>query len=134
MKEADKALADYNKALELNPKDAVAYNNRGLVHHERGELDKALADYSMAITLDPTNPTFYENRALILAAKGLTPKAAEDYKKALKLTTDEAHRSALLEKLSGITSKNSETATGASAGLPEPLGTVNPAPGNPERR
>jgi hypothetical protein len=67
---------------------------------------------------------------LIQAAKGLSPKAAEDYQNALKLTTDEAHRSALLEKLSGITSKNSETGAGASAGFPGPSDAVNPVPGN----
>lgn len=132
MKEAEKAVADYAKALELNPKDAVAHNNRGLVYHEQGELDKALADYSMAITLDPSNPTFYENRALVLVAKGLGPKAVEDYRHALELTTDETHRSALQEKISGITGKNTETVTGASAGLPGPSDTVNAGPANPQ--
>jgi hypothetical protein len=31
----DLAVSDYTKAIELNPKDASAYNNRGIPHFSR---------------------------------------------------------------------------------------------------
>ena len=38
---AKEAIADYDKAIELNPKDALAYNNRGIIK-------RALDDYEGA--------------------------------------------------------------------------------------
>ena len=45
----DRAIADYNKALELDPKDATAYNNRGYAYRQKGDYDKAIADYDKAL-------------------------------------------------------------------------------------
>lgn len=47
------ALADFNKAIELDPKFAIAYNNRGLAKRMTGDLEGALADFTTAIELDP---------------------------------------------------------------------------------
>jgi tetratricopeptide (TPR) repeat protein len=42
------AIADYNKVIELNPKVAVAYYNRGLEKSKVGEKDSACLDLSKA--------------------------------------------------------------------------------------
>jgi tetratricopeptide (TPR) repeat protein len=47
------ALADYNRAIELNPASAIGYFNRALVWRERGDLSLAKADYDRAVALDP---------------------------------------------------------------------------------
>ena len=52
-KEYDKAIADYDKAIELDPKNATAYTNRGNAWYAKKEYDKAIADYDKAIGLDP---------------------------------------------------------------------------------
>src|ERR1035438_2183057 len=44
----DGAIADYNRAIELNPKFAYAYNNRGLAKRAKGDLDSAFADFNKA--------------------------------------------------------------------------------------
>ena len=49
----DKALADYNKAIELNPNYADAYCNRGNAWFAKGDHDKAFADYDKAVRLNP---------------------------------------------------------------------------------
>jgi len=40
----DLAITDFNKALEINPKDAGAYYNRGCAYAKIHEYDKALDD------------------------------------------------------------------------------------------
>jgi tetratricopeptide (TPR) repeat protein len=50
----DLALADWKKAIVLNPNFALAYYNRGLVYKDHGKLDLALVDYNKAIALNPT--------------------------------------------------------------------------------
>ena len=47
--EARAALGDFDRAIELNPWHADAYNNRGIVYYELGEYEKALAEYDRAI-------------------------------------------------------------------------------------
>lgn len=45
-------VSDFTKAIELNPRLAMAYVQRGLLTH--GEAtDQAIADYTKAIEIDP---------------------------------------------------------------------------------
>jgi tetratricopeptide (TPR) repeat protein len=59
--EYDKAIADYNQALAINPKYAVAYTNRGVARYSKGDYDKAIADYTQALAINPWNPTSKES-------------------------------------------------------------------------
>lgn len=53
----EQSIEDYDKAITLNPNDAKAYNNRGLIWQIKGNYEKALKDYNKAITLNPnSNP------------------------------------------------------------------------------
>jgi len=47
------AIADYSKAIELDPKFAPAYNARGITYAKKGDPDRAIADFDNAIELDP---------------------------------------------------------------------------------
>jgi Flp pilus assembly protein TadD len=38
LKQFEKAIQDYNQAIELNPKDARVFNNRGLAYANLGWL------------------------------------------------------------------------------------------------
>jgi len=51
----DQAIANFDKAIEINPRYAEAYNNRGIAYTKKGQYDKAISDYNKAIELDPTN-------------------------------------------------------------------------------
>ena len=54
MDEVDQALADFNRAIELDPNNAVFYLNRGAVYQRKKDADRALADYNHAIELNPS--------------------------------------------------------------------------------
>ncbi|MGB9742145.1 MAG: tetratricopeptide repeat protein, partial [bacterium] len=42
IKDLEKAIQYYTRAIELNPKFAKAYNNRGNVYYDKGEFDLAI--------------------------------------------------------------------------------------------
>ncbi len=46
--DSDKALADFNKALELSITYADAFNNRGKVYRKQNKVPEAMSDYRRA--------------------------------------------------------------------------------------
>jgi lipoprotein NlpI len=80
----DKAIADFDEALKLEPKNASIYNNRGNARHDKGEDDAAMADFEAALKTNPRYAAAYFNRANALAAKGETDRALKDYDAAIR--------------------------------------------------
>jgi tetratricopeptide (TPR) repeat protein len=81
----DQAIADYNKAIALNPNSAFPYDGRAWINHERGADAEALLDAEKAVSLAPTNAAIIRNRGLIYEKLGQRDKAIADYNAALKL-------------------------------------------------
>lgn len=79
------SLADYNKVLELEPRNFNAYNFRGLVNFRLGYYIDAVTDYTTAIDLDPTSPLPYYNRGMSLIKLNETQKACADFRKACQM-------------------------------------------------
>jgi len=82
--EFDAAIADFNRAAELDPTNANVYNNRGFAYSGKKEFDRALADFSRAVDIDPTCATAYNNRGNIYNLTGRLDEALADYNKALE--------------------------------------------------
>lgn len=49
------AIKAYTKAIELDPKKADYYVNRGDAYHNTNQYELAIADYKKALELDPNN-------------------------------------------------------------------------------
>jgi tetratricopeptide (TPR) repeat protein len=79
------AMADYNQAIQLDPKYFRAYNNRGLVRFREGDLDGAIAEYNQAISLNPKYGLAYRNRGNAKQKKGDLDGAIADFNLAIKL-------------------------------------------------
>ena len=86
--EDEKAIASYNRAIELDPDDAFAYNNRGVVYSNKEEYEKAIADYNRAIELDSDFACVYNNRGVVYSNKEEYEKAIADYNRAIELDSD----------------------------------------------
>ncbi len=86
----DAALAEYDKAIALDPYNVRILNNRGVVYYDKGELDLALTDYDKAIALDPREATAFNNRGNLYSHKGELGLALADYDKAISLDPSEA--------------------------------------------
>src|SRR5262249_15598986 len=54
-----KALADYSRAIDLDPQLARAWYNRGNAYLKRGQPDRAVADFSKVIDLAPNDPQLF---------------------------------------------------------------------------
>ena len=79
----EQAIADYDEAIKLDPKNASAYNNRGSARGDKGETDGALADFNEAIKFNARYASAYFNRGNIYAAQG-DDRALKDYDAAVK--------------------------------------------------
>lgn len=58
----DRAVADFTRAIDLEPNNAVYCHNRGYCYRNMGEYAKAVADYSKAIEVNPWNCAAFNNR------------------------------------------------------------------------
>ena len=56
------AIEAYSHAINLNPRNADAFNNRGVAYGQNSERDRAIEDYNMAIKLKPDYARAYSNR------------------------------------------------------------------------
>lgn len=84
-RDRDGALADYSKAIELDPDFSVAYDNRGVLWDKKQELNKALSDFKDAIRFDPKNIKALRNRAAIWRKMGKSELADNDIAEAERL-------------------------------------------------
>src|ERR1700687_4507232 len=81
----DHAIADYNQAISLNPKNPIFYNNRGIAYRNKDDFDRAIADYNQAISLNPRDHDAYYNRGIAYRNKGDIDHAIADYNQAISL-------------------------------------------------
>lgn len=84
--EHDKAIADYDEAIHLDPTKARAFNNRGVVYAEQmKEYDQAIADFDEAIRLNPRYAEAFNGRGLAYACKQQYDNAILDFTQAIEL-------------------------------------------------
>jgi tetratricopeptide (TPR) repeat protein len=86
----DKALADFNEAIRVDPQLPLAFEHRGYIAYSRKEYDKSLADLNEAIRLDPRIRWPYHVRGWIWYRKKDYDKALADYEQALRIDPQEA--------------------------------------------
>ena len=78
-----KAIAEYNKAIEIDPKSAEAYNARAWAYFKSGQSAEGLPDAEKSLELRPDNPFFLNTRGQILEALGRREDAIADFQRAL---------------------------------------------------
>ena len=100
MKDLDAAIADFDRAISLDPQNAQAYHNRGWSWRIKRAYEKAIADYSEAIRIDPTYAWAYNNRGIARRDQGEWDRALTDFDESIRLdpkvTYPHYNRAALL--------------------------------------
>ena len=79
------AIADYTKAIEINPNIDLAYFNRGFSKYDLKDYKGAISDYTKAIEIDSNYAYAYSNRGLAKAKLEDYKGAIEDYTKAIEI-------------------------------------------------
>jgi tetratricopeptide (TPR) repeat protein len=95
---AQQAIADFGRAIELRPDFAEAYSSRGFLHAEQGEYDLAIADYNKAIELRPDFAEVYLSRGRVHKMRGEKEEAIRDFELFLELSEDEIFISIIVEQ------------------------------------
>ena len=81
----DRAIADYDAAIRINPKYLDAFFNRGNAWGLKGDPDRAIADYDAFLRLSPKDPAGHIARAVELMVKGDYARAVAGYDTAITL-------------------------------------------------
>lgn len=90
-KNYEASIQAFTQAIDLDPRYAFAYLNRGNTYHELKQLDLALADYNKAIALDPTDDNAYYNRGVLYGNLNRYDLAMADYDKAIAINPNNAY-------------------------------------------
>jgi len=81
----------FQRATQLQKKDAVGWNNLGAVEYMDGRFATAISDYNRAIKLNKTSAIYHSNLATALFEEKRYKDARAQYKIALELDPDMAH-------------------------------------------
>jgi lipoprotein NlpI len=81
----DRAIADFDQAVRLDPKNSDVYTVRGMAWEAKGDFERAIADFDQAIRLDPKNTEAYTVRAMAWQTKGDLDRAIADYDQAIRI-------------------------------------------------
>lgn len=84
------AIEDFNRAIQLSPEYAPAYNNRGNALVAVGAPREALKDFDRALLLSPNFAAAYANRGTAQVKLGQTDAALVDFTRAIELSPTSA--------------------------------------------
>jgi serine/threonine protein kinase/tetratricopeptide (TPR) repeat protein len=81
----ERALTDFNRALQLAPNVAATYSQRGLTYLRLKDVDRAIADYNKAIELAPGSAAHINDRGVAFMEINDFKRAIEDFDRAIQI-------------------------------------------------
>ena len=126
----ERALADFDEAIKLDPKFAAAYFGRGLARSWE-DLDRKIADFSETIRLDPKFVEACEHRGSRLlptrrtttAPSPSTARRSSSTRNAARLTSSAAHTH-FTKRTTTAPSPTTTKRSGSSRATPSPTATA----------
>jgi len=86
--QVDRAIEQYQKAIEINSNASFAHFNLGVAFNQEGEVHEAIGEYQKAIQLQPDYFQARNNLGDALLRTGQTGAAIDDFQEALKLSPE----------------------------------------------
>ena len=86
----EESIQDFDRLINLIPKNATYYSERGVALHLAGDNSRALEDFDEGVKLEPLNPYRYSSRAYIKDRMQNYQGAIDDYTKAIELDPEDA--------------------------------------------
>jgi lipoprotein NlpI len=81
----DDAIAEFRKAVELEPKNALAHSSLGVALLDQAKTDDAIAEFRKAIEIEPKNADAHGGLGEALRVQGKTDDAIAEFRKAIEL-------------------------------------------------
>lgn len=81
----DEAIADYQRAVELDPKLALAWTGLSKAYQRQGKLDLAIEAAMKIVEIEPDDPLSFTNLSILYQLKGMVPEAEDAKARALQL-------------------------------------------------
>lgn len=83
-----KALEYWNKALQINPKQANVYKSIALLYMKKGQFDDAIEHFRKALEIQPELPDVYVNIGHSLMMSGRPKEAIKALEKEIQISPD----------------------------------------------
>lgn len=106
--EALLALSHFDKAIELDPLNYLAWANKGLILKTLDRLDDALLCYNRALAINPNYITVWYNKGVLLGSIGNFDEAIKSFNKVLELNPNHEFAKRDREILLSIISKRKQ--------------------------
>ena len=87
----DRAISDFNRAIELDPKRPEFFLARGERFHNRGRYKQAIEDFTRAIQIEPNEAASYFARGRSCHYLDEDTRAVADFDQAITLAPDEVY-------------------------------------------
>jgi len=81
----EEAIAEFRKAVELDPKYTAAHLHLGYAYDRKGRIEDAMAKYRTVIELEPGNLIAHTNLGVLYDRKGLYDEAIGEFEHALRI-------------------------------------------------
>jgi tetratricopeptide (TPR) repeat protein/tRNA A-37 threonylcarbamoyl transferase component Bud32 len=98
----EKALADFEKAVEFSPQYYTGWASRGLVRQQTGDLEGAIADFTKALEINPNLALALLQRGRARAERGDVKGAIEDLERFLAFPDYPQEKDAARKKLAEL--------------------------------
>ncbi len=83
--EYNEANQAFDKAIELDPNDAMTWNNKGIVLYHQNKYDEAIKAYDKAIRINPRDEESWDGKGSALMHQDKYDDAIAAYEKAIEL-------------------------------------------------
>jgi len=87
-KGSERHFLEHLRSLTVNPRDADAHYQLGLLHFQRGNWDAAEGYFQAALEIDPADPDYHYYKGRVLEARGDWAGAAREYETTYSLNPE----------------------------------------------
>lgn len=84
----DEALACFDKAIEIDDRDAGVWNNKGVALYRMRRFEDALACFDRALRMNPRDAKVWRNKGNVLVELGMLNEAVKCFNRAIEVDVD----------------------------------------------
>jgi hypothetical protein len=88
MREIEKGIAKFKRVVQLNPRNAHAWDALGTLYKSAGQYKDAITAYQQAITNDPSKSLYHHHLGLVYACEGRDEDAIGSFQRVIEIDPD----------------------------------------------